>query len=54
MRETHTADLKQIRDFALSDKEPGTSLYYPTRGRDDPLNFLVFEEYASQEAVDGE
>ncbi|GMK59741.1 hypothetical protein CspeluHIS016_0803470 [Cutaneotrichosporon spelunceum] len=44
--------LKAIRDHALSDKEPGCSLYNPTRGRDDPLDWHVYEEYADQAAVD--
>lgn len=49
-----TSDLKSIRDHALSDKEPGCKGYNPTRGKDDPLDWLVYEEYADQAAVDGE
>lgn len=28
-------------------------IYNPSRGKDDNLNFLIYEEYQSQEAIDG-
>lgn len=46
--------LKEIREHALSDKEPGCLLYYPARHNEDPLAFTVFEEYKDQEAIAGE
>ncbi|CAK9785096.1 hypothetical protein CC85DRAFT_327040 [Cutaneotrichosporon oleaginosum] len=44
--------LKTVREHALSDKEPGCKFYNPTRGKTDPLDWHVYEEYADQAAVD--
>lgn len=48
------ADLATIREVSLSEKEPGCTIYHPSRSNADKLQFMVYEEYADQAAVDGE
>ncbi|KAK4057172.1 hypothetical protein OIO90_001667 [Microbotryomycetes sp. JL221] len=43
--------LLAIRDYSVSDKEPGTLTYRVTRSEENEGLFVVFEEYKNEQSV---
>ena len=44
--------LREMSDYCNSDAEPGCLMYIVNRSTENPLHFLIYEQYADEEALD--
>ncbi len=49
--DTVEALLREMSDYCNSDAEPGCIMYIVNRSTENPLHFLIYEQYADEEAL---
>lgn len=49
--ETVEALLREMSDYCNSDAEPGCIMYIVNRSTENPLHFLIYEQYVDEDAL---